>query len=53
MNKATCIYGDVEGELILTDSNGTSISNRFSYYVKKGLQDGLINSTDDVQTLVS
>ena len=51
--QATCIYGDVEGELILTDSNGTSISNRFSYYVKKGLQDGLINSTDDVQTLVS
>lgn len=51
--QATCIYGDVEGELILIDSNGTSISNRFSYYVKKGLQDGLINSTDDVQTLVS
>ena len=41
------------GELILTDSNGTSISNRFSYSVKQGLQDGLIKSTDDVQTLVA
>lgn len=51
--QATCIYGDVEGELILTDSNGTSISNRFSYHVKKGLQDDLIKSIDDVETLVS
>lgn len=51
--QATCIYGDVFGQVILTDTNGTSISNEFSYYVKKGRQDNLIKSTDDVQTLVS
>ena len=51
-SQATCIYGDVFGQVILTDANGTSISNEFSYTVKKGRQDNLIQSTDDVQTLV-
>ena len=51
--QATCIYGDIFGQVILTDANGTSISNEFSYFVKKGRQDNLIKSTDDVQTLVS
>lgn len=50
--QATCVYGDVFGQVILTDSSGTSISNEFSYTVKKGRQDNLIQSTDDVQTLV-
>ena len=50
--QATCVYGDVFGQVILTDANGTSISNEFSYTVKKGRQDNLIQSTDDVQTLV-
>lgn len=51
--QATCVYGDTFGQVILKDSAGTSISNEFSYYVKKGRQDNLIQSTDNVQTLVS
>ncbi|WP_160684666.1 hypothetical protein [Clostridium sp. C2-6-12] len=51
--QATCVCGEVFGQVILTDGTGISISNEFSYFVKKGRQDNLIKSTDDVQTLVN
>lgn len=50
--QATLALGIVKGEIHLTDAEGTSISNWFTYEVRESLADDIITkSTDDIETL--
>ena len=50
--QATLAIGEVIGEIQISDGNGTSITNWFTYEVKPTLADDIvIQSSDEVQTL--